>query len=157
MAWMGVQMAPMAASALIPENKMLNAYANLRAAEKTGKALPPEQKLGCLVQLVAGVPSVSAHGGQYNRLTMPVAEAIMDQNLNATETMKLLGSDAKFSALASEVLEKQKAATAAVAENAPEVVANDNHAKAPMVSGKPMISGVVNEGRVNQLHKAASV
>ena len=111
-AMMGAVMLPMAGTMLIKDNPLLNAYANLRQQEKTGKALSPEEKLEAVRQLVASVPSVEAHGGYYNRLTLPVSEAILDKNLSAIETIKLLANEAQFTGLAADVQQKQKAAVA---------------------------------------------
>ncbi len=170
MAIMGAGMLPMVGSMLVKENPLLNAYANLRLEETQGVKLAPEVKLTLIRQLVASVPAVKVNGGMYNRLTLPVAEAIMDQNLSANETMKLLGNDQKFSALATEVLEKQKAGAAAVAASAPKEVTGTHAvgtAVAPaatvstshLMAASPSISAatIENHGRVHQQQKAASV
>jgi len=156
MGYMAASMLPAGVSAFVKEDMTLNAYANLRHEETSGQKLPPEAKLAMIRQLVASVPAVAKAGGIYNKLTMPVAEAIQDQNLSAQDTMKLLSNETKFSELATQVMEKQKAAQAAVAQAAPETNRAPTKA-APMIGGKASVHGIVNEGRVSHLQKAASV
>jgi hypothetical protein len=110
---------PMVGSMLVKDNPTLNAYANLKKADAGQIHFTPEEKVALVKQLVAVVPSVAAHGGEYNKLAAPVAEAIVAKNLSTRETMKLIANEAQFMALATEVADKQKADAAVVADAAP--------------------------------------
>jgi hypothetical protein len=117
---MAVQMSlPMVGKMLVSESPVLNSYANLKLADAGQAVLPADQKVEAVRQLVATVPSVATHGGYYNKLAAPVAEAIVAKNLSTRETMKLIANEAQFMALATEVADKQKAAAAVVADAAP--------------------------------------
>jgi len=97
----------------IKENEMLNAYAALKQEEKGKIQLEPAQKLQMVKHLVAGLPSVEAHGGVYNMLVTPVAEEIMNRKLSVKDTLRLINNDSEFTAIATAVAEKQKEALAA--------------------------------------------
>lgn len=155
MGYMAASMLPAGVMGLVKEDQTLNAYANLRREETAGMKLPPDAKLAMIRQLVASVPVVAKAGGTLNNLAMPVAEEIMDRNLGARDTMKLLASGKEFSDLATQVLEKQKALKAAVAQSVPAVAPATK--AAPMIGGKASVSGIVSEGRVSQVQKAATV
>lgn len=154
---LGTAVVPMVGQMLIPENPMLNAYAVLRRAEKTGAALPPETKIQCIAQLVAAVPSVKSQGGIYNRLTVPVAEEILDSNLSATDTIKLLASERQFSALATKVLERQQALSAPVAANAAQKQDAAPAADAQAAKPTAIIRNIAHEGQVVNMHHAQAV
>lgn len=164
----GMSMVPMIGTMLVPENPLLNSYANLRAEETRGVQLDPATKLMMIRQLVACMPAVASNGGMYNRLTLPVAEAIMDKNLSVKETMQLLGNDAAFGKLAAEVQAEQKKAIEAIKESAPApghapiAAATGMGTKVDathLSAGRPSltIANAAHEGRVAQLQKAASV
>ena len=125
MAMMAPQMLPAVLPMFIKENEMLNAYAALKQEEKGKIQLEPAQKLQLVKHLVAGLPSVEAHGGVYNMLVTPVAEEIMNRKLSVKDTLRLINNDSEFTAIATAAAEKQKAALdAAKAAKTP-------HAKMP--------------------------
>jgi hypothetical protein len=138
-AMMGAQMGlPQVAQMLVPQNQVLNAYANLKKVEQQGVKIEPEQKLQLMKQLVAGLPSVEQQGGIYNRLTEPVAKEILSRNLNLRDTMRLLTNDRQFTELAAEVKGKQDALRAAAAAAMPAVGTSEPKAPAaPQVPGAP--------------------
>lgn len=123
MAMMGAVMVPQLCEGLVPENKLLGAYVALKKNEAGELQLAPDGKVEAIRYLVAAMPAVAAKGGFYNRLSKPIAQAIVERNLSMADTIKLFGDEAAFTALASEVAAKQaQAVTAGVTSKA----ANDN-------------------------------
>ncbi len=170
-------MLPMAGQALVSDNAGLNAYKNLKLVDSGKLTLKPEERVNLVKYLVAAVPSVAAHGGEYNRLTGPVAEEIAAKNLSARDTVKLLADNTKFTALAAAVAEKQKAVKAAapvketVASTkdhalhqdathslAQSAMASDSHGGHLAASPATKVSSVVAHGKVAaSQHQAATV
>ncbi len=113
-AFMGVAALPMAAQALVKDNPLLNAYANLQKAEKGELQVTPADKITLVRQLVANVPQVAAQGGYYNRLASPVAAKLVEQKLSLREIMQTITTESKFAPLAAEakqVLDARQAAS----------------------------------------------
>lgn len=130
MAMMGAVMVPQLCEGLVPENKLLGAYVALKKNDAGELKLAPDGKVEAIRYLVAAMPAVAAKGGFYNRLSKPIAQAIVERNLSTADTIKLFGDEAAFTALASEVAAKQAQAMTAEAKAK---AANDNPetAKAP--------------------------
>lgn len=116
MAGMGSMMAlqmglPMLGQVIVPENAVLNAYANLQKTERGEAPMTDAEKIAQVRHLVGAVPTVVPHGGYYNKLCEPIAAKIVEKKLSLRDTMQLLTNHEKFTAFAAEV----KAAQAAVA------------------------------------------
>ncbi len=133
---------PMVGSMLVKDDATLNAYANLKQADEMHVSLPAEQKVELVKQLISVVPSVAAHGGEYNKLTAPVAEAIVAKNLSTRDTMKLLANQTQFMSLAQEVFDQRNTEKETVADAVPETVAEkekapESHAAHPGAANGP--------------------
>lgn len=113
MALMGGMMIPQLCTGLVPDSPVLGAYVALNKAAAGELKLDTAAQIELVKQLVAIVPTVAAHGGQYNRLNAPIAAAIVEQKMSPKAVVQLLNNDAKFTAFADEVNSKQKAAKAA--------------------------------------------
>lgn len=100
---------PMLGQVLVKDEPVLNAFANLQQAEKTATPMPKADKVAQVRQLVGAVPAVIPHGGYYNKLCQPIAEAMVEKNLSLRDMMQLLGTPEKFTAFAAEVKAAQEA------------------------------------------------
>ena len=136
---------PMIGPMLVKENPLLNAYATLKQADEGKIDLPEGQKQLCVAQLVAALPNVAEHGGIYNRLVPPVAEAITAKNLTAGQTVKLLADEVQFTALAAEVSKKKQDEAAVVAAVAPETAVQAEPASDKVVQTAPTVAPLAQE------------
>lgn len=127
MAMMGAMLLPGMLQGLVPDNVVLNAYTALKQADAGKIQLQPDQRVYFMKQLIAVMPSVASHGGMYNHLVTPVAEAMHNQHMTATQVVQLLGDETKFTGFAKDVAEKQAAAKV----EKPVEAANDAHIAAP--------------------------
>lgn len=105
-------MLPQLCTSLIPESPVLGGYVALKKADAGELQLDKAARVDAIRQLVAIMPNVAAHGGQYNRLVTPVAAEIVERKMTAIQVVQLLNNEQAFTALAAEVTAKQKAAHA---------------------------------------------
>lgn len=112
-------MIPDFAAMLIPEKPLLSAYMTLKQADAGQMTLEPAQRAQIFKGLIALVPSVAQHGGEYNRLATPIANAMADKKMTAVQVVQLLNNHEAFTKFAAEVSAKQKATEAAVLKDQP--------------------------------------
>lgn len=140
---------PGLANMMVPENQLLNAYATLQEAERTGKKIETADKIEMVKHLVAAVPAAAQHGGVYARLTAPTAEVLVKRDLPLRDMMKVLGDPAQFETLAREgkvLLESRQTAPKAANENI--ATANDQ-TPSTKIGGEKLP-----QGRVTQAERA---
>jgi hypothetical protein len=106
-------MLPQLCSSLVPESPVLGGYMALKKADAGELKLDAQARVELYKQLIAVMPSVAAHGGQYNRLTAPIAKEMATREMTAKQVVQLLGDEAGFQIFAKEVFEKQAAAAKA--------------------------------------------
>lgn len=118
-ALMAAQMMPMALQSLVPGEPALAAAVALRKADKGELQISKNERVEAIHQLVAVMPSVAKHGGYYNHLAKPIANAMVEQNLNYEQILKLLANNDAFTAFSREVAAKLK-------KEMPGAAVNDN-------------------------------
>lgn len=142
----GAQMLTMKIDDFMPGNPFLGAYVALQKNDKGEIQLAPDGKVEAVRHLVAAMPAVAAKGGMYNRLAQPIAAEMVARNLSTQQIVQLLGNDAAFTQLSSEVEAKRaQAATADVkakVANDTTGVATPSHPAA--VQAQSAISSAVN-------------
>lgn len=122
------QMLPFLTHDLVPENRLLSAYAALNKADAGELQLTREQRVEALRELIGVMPNVVAHGGVYNRLVRPIAEEMVTREMSAKQVVQLLADERGFTMLTDEVSRKREAAlkeakAKAAAEDAPPATA----------------------------------
>jgi hypothetical protein len=167
----------MAAGQFGGSSKLLAAHQALKDNESGKAPLEPMAKFEAVKLLVAAVPAVEAAGGEYNRLTKPVAASIVEKNMSVKETMHLLNDAPAFNAFATEVKAKMEAAAkpaanvqvpqtkmsapaapieaakpAAVASPADKTAVSPHHAAVPMAA----VSNTAYEGKVVAQQRAVA-
>lgn len=155
MAMMGAVMLPQLCESLVPGNPTLGAYVALQKNERGELKLDTEAQTQAIRQLVGVMPAVAAQGGFYNRLAQPIAAEIVSRKMNTQQVIQLLGDNAAFTALSSEVAAKR--AQAATAE-AKAKVANDNP-EAPLHPAAVKAAGAMSaaEAAYHQAAKPANL
>ena len=151
----------MAGGQLGGSSQLLAAHQALKNAESGIAPLEPREKFEAMKLLVAAVPAVEKNGGIYNRLTSPVAAAIVEKNMSVKATMHLLNDAAAFNTFAADVKAKMDAAAApkttvaaktatlqaekpvATVTSADKSAAQPHNAAAPMITSGAQHQGVV--------------
>jgi hypothetical protein len=110
---MTAQMVPELCKKLVPECPTLGAHAALAKADAGELKMDAAARTDLWKQLIAIMPSVAANGGEYNRLTTPIAKEFEARGLTAKQGVQLLKDENAFTALAGEIFAKQAAAAKA--------------------------------------------
>ena len=118
----GAQMLTMKIDDFMPGNPFLGAYVAKKKNDAGEIQLAADGKVEAVRHLVAAMPAVAAKGGMYNRLAQPIAAEMVARNLSTQQLVQLLGNDAAFTQLSSEVAAKRAQAMTAEAKSK---VAND--------------------------------
>ncbi|MDX2095663.1 MAG: hypothetical protein SFW64_06980 [Alphaproteobacteria bacterium] len=132
MAMMGAMLVPQMIGGLVPDNPALGALVALQKEGRGELNLDREAKIELVRQLVGLMPAVAAKGGVYNRLTTPIATEIVERGMTPEQIVQLLGNNAAFTQVTSEVAAKraeQAKTPGTVDTKAP--AANDAGAAAP--------------------------
>jgi hypothetical protein len=152
----GASMLPDLCAMIMPESPLLGGYQALTHHDQGKAQLAAVDRVKIVTGLVGIMPDVAMHGGEHNRLAMPIAKAMIDRGLNTAQMAQLMNDSSAFSALTAEVSAKMKAAQPASAKaghaGAHAPAANDAqmhpHAVAanqPHING---ISAVHHQGRL---------
>lgn len=107
MAMMGAMIVPQMIGGLVPDNPVLGALVALQKEARGEVRLDGAAKIELVRHLVGAMPAVAAKGGVYNRLTTPIATEIVDRGMTPEQIVQLLGNNAAFTQLTSEVAAKR--------------------------------------------------
>ena len=115
MAMMGAFMLPQAIEKLIEREPMLGALHVLDMSDKGQIILNPAQRVEAITHAIAGMPTVAAQGGFYNRLAKNMAAEMVEQGFKYPDVINILGHNTAFTKFAAEVSAKKEAEAAKLA------------------------------------------
>jgi hypothetical protein len=149
---------PKLAEMIVPENQTLNAYAVLKQAENGGQPLDRLQRVFLVAQLLAAVPAVANHGGNRNAMLPLVANEIVDMQLSASETVKLIADPERFVELTNNVIARHEETKKTAGKKQEHMVSTEstntkNSAVAAAPATRISVANLTHDGKVESASK----
>ncbi len=147
MGMMGAMMVPQICQSLVPDSPTLGAHAALAKADAGELKIDAAARAELWKQMIVIVPNVAANGGEYNRLTAPIAKEMVARNFTAKQGVQLLSDEAAFMKFAGEVSAKQPAVAKSVTLDSKVAAKPIANAPSLKIAGTKMHQGTVVENQ----------